>query len=156
MFEEAERLQKLPTYIFAKQDKLKIEMRKKGADLIDLGLGSPDHTPPREVIDEMIAALNDPNINRYPSFEGSPDFKKGVVEWMHRQYGVHVTDDEVVPLIGSKEGVVHLQLAYLNPGDTTLVPMPAYPAHFRGAILAGAEAIVLPTTERTGFLPNLG
>ncbi len=66
-----------------------------------------------------------------------------------------VSADDVVPLIGSKEGIVHLQFAYLNPGDTTLVPMPAYPAHFRGAILAGAEAIVLPTTERTGFLPNL-
>lgn len=155
MFEEAERLQKLPTYIFAKQDKLKIEMRKKGADLIDLGLGSPDHTPPQEVTEEMIAALKDPSINRYPSFEGSPEFKKAVVGWMHRQYGVSVTEEEVVPLIGSKEGVVHLQLAYINPGDTTLVPMPAYPAHFRGAILAGGEPIVLPTTERTGFLPNL-
>ncbi len=155
MFEEAERLQKLPTYIFAKQDKLKIELRKKGADLIDLGLGSPDHTPPQEVVDEMISALKDPNINKYPSFDGSHEFKKAVTEWMHRQYGVGVSEEEVVPLIGSKEGVVHLQFAYLNPGDTTLVPMPAYPAHFRGAILAGAEPIVLPTTERTGFLPNL-
>ena len=74
---------------------------------------------------------------------------------MKRQYKVEVNEEDVVALIGSKEGIVHLQFAYLNPGDTTLVPMPAYPAHFRGAVLAGAEAVVIPTTERTGFLPNL-
>jgi LL-diaminopimelate aminotransferase len=153
--EEAERLQKLPTYIFAKQDKLKIEMRKKGADLIDLGLGSPNIAPPKEVIDEMISALKDPANHRYPIFDGSHEFIQAIIHWVKRQYNVHINDEEVVPLIGSKEGLVHLQLAYLNPGDTTLVPMPAYPAHFRGAILAGAEPIVLPTTERTGFLPNL-
>jgi LL-diaminopimelate aminotransferase len=153
--EEAERLQKLPTYIFAKQDKLKDEARKHGADLIDLGLGSPDIPPPKEVVDEMILALKDPANHRYPPFEGSHEFKQAVINWVKRQYNIHVNDEEVVALIGSKEGLVHLQLAYLNPGDTTLVPMPAYPAHFRGAILAGAEPIVLPTTERTGFLPNL-
>jgi LL-diaminopimelate aminotransferase len=153
--EEAERLQKLPTYIFAKQDKLKAEAKKRGADLIDLGLGSPDIPPPKEVIDEMISALKDPANHRYPPFDGSHEFKQAVINWVKRQYNVHVNDEEVVTLIGSKEGLVHLQLAYLNPGDTTLVPMPAYPAHFRGAILAGAEAVVLPTTERTGFIPDL-
>ena len=153
--EEAERLQKLPAYIFAKQDKLKAEARKHGADLIDLGLGSPDIPPPKEVIDEMVTALKDPANHRYPPFDGSHEFKQAIMNWVKRQYDVHVTEEEVVALIGSKEGLVHLQLAYLNPGDTTLVPMPAYPAHFRGAVLAGAEAIVLPTTERTGFLPNL-
>jgi len=153
--EEAERLQKLPTYIFAKQDKLKIEARKKGIDLIDLGLGSPDIPPPKEVIDEMVRALQDPSNHRYPPFDGSEDFKKAVVNWVKKQYGVHVSNDEVVALIGSKEGLVHLQFAYINPGDTILVPMPAYPAHFRATILAGGEPIVLPTTERTGYIPNL-
>ena len=153
--EEAERLQKLPTYIFAKQDILKAEMRKKGADLIDLGLGSPNIAPPQEVIDEMVNAMKDPANHRYPPFDGSHEFKQAIINWMKRQYNVHATEEEVVALIGSKEGLVHLQFAYLNPGDTTLVPMPAYPAHFRGAVLAGAEAVVLPTTERTGFLPNL-
>jgi LL-diaminopimelate aminotransferase len=153
--EEAERLLKLPTYIFAKQDKLKAEARKHGADLIDLGLGSPNIAPPKEVIDEMVTALKDPANHRYPPFDGSQDFKQAVVKWMKRQYNVNANEEDVVALIGSKEGIVHLQFAYLNPGDTTLVPMPAYPAHFRGAVLAGAEAVVLPTTERTGFLPNL-
>jgi LL-diaminopimelate aminotransferase len=153
--EEAERLLKLPTYIFAKQDKLKAEARKHGADLIDLGLGSPNIAPPKEVIDEMVTALKDPANHRYPPFDGSQDFKQAVVKWMKRQYNVSANEEDVVALIGSKEGIVHLQFAYLNPGDTTLVPMPAYPAHFRGAVLAGAEAVVLPTTERTGFLPNL-
>lgn len=155
MIEEAERLQKLPTYIFAKQDKLKAEARKRGLDLIDLGLGSPDIPPPQEVIDEMIKCLNDPAMHRYPPFDGTKEFKEAIVGWVKRQYGVHVTEEEVVALIGSKEGLVHLQFAYINPGDSILVPMPAYPAHFRATILAGGEPIVLPTTERTGFMPNL-
>jgi len=153
--EEAERLQKLPTYIFAKQDKLKAEARKRGMDLIDLGLGSPDIPPPQEVIDEMILALKDPANHRYPPFDGSHEFKQAVVNWVKKQYNVHVSEEEVVALIGSKEGLVHLQFAYINPGDSILVPMPAYPAHFRGTILAGGEPIVLPTTERTGYIPNL-
>lgn len=153
--EEAERLQKLPTYIFAKQDKLKAEARKRGADLIDLGLGSPDLPPPQEVIDEMIKCLKDPTMHRYPPFDGSTEFKQAVVSWMKKQYNVQVSEEDVVALIGSKEGLVHLQFAYINPGDTILVPMPAYPAHFRATILAGGEPIVLPTTERTNFKPNL-
>jgi LL-diaminopimelate aminotransferase len=153
--EEAERLQKLPTYIFAKQDKLKAEARKHGADLIDLGLGSPDIPPPNEVVDEMVKALKDPANHRYPPFDGSHDFKQAVINWVKRQYNVHINEEEVVALIGSKEGLVHLQFAYINPGDSILVPMPAYPAHFRATILAGGEPVVLPTTERTGFMPNL-
>jgi LL-diaminopimelate aminotransferase len=153
--EEAERLQKLPTYLFAKQDKLKAEARKKGADLIDLGLGSPDLAPPKEVVDEMIRCLQDPTMHRYPPFDGSVEFKQAVMTWMKKQYGAHIEEEEVVALIGSKEGLVHLQFAYINPGDTILVPMPAYPAHFRATILAGGEPIVLPTTERTNFKPNL-
>jgi LL-diaminopimelate aminotransferase len=88
--EEAERLQKLPTYIFAKQDKLKIEARKHGADLIDLGLGSPDIPPPKEVIDEMVKALSDPANHRYPPFDGSHEFKQAIINWVKKQYNVHV------------------------------------------------------------------
>ena len=156
MFEEAQRLQKLPIYVFAQLDHLKAEAVKKGADLIDLGMGNPDIPPPKEVIDSLSKALSESENHRYPSFEGSPDFKEAVVEWCKRQYGIDVNPhSEVVTLIGSKEGLVHLAFAFIDQGDTTLVPQPAYPAHFRGTILAGGLPVVLPTTEASGYLPDL-
>lgn len=155
MFEEAQKLVKLPTYVFALLDKLKAEERKKGTDLIDLTIGSPNIPPPPEVTKALIEALKDPNNSRYPSFEGNPDFRKAVVEWCQRQYGIKVDADDVVELIGSKEGIVHFMFAYLNPGDRVLVPFPAYPAHFRGPLLAGAEVFSLPTVEKNGFIPDL-
>ena len=153
---EADRLIKLPIYVFAQLDALKAKERAKGADLIDLGMGNPDVAPPPQVIESLRQALTDPENFRYPSFEGAPDFKEAVAGWCRRQYGININPHhEVVALIGSKEGVVHLAMAYINPGDITLVPMPAYPAHFNGTILSGGEPYVLPTTERNGFLPDL-
>ncbi len=154
--EESLRLKKLPTYVFAVLDQLKAEERAKGKDLIDLGIGSPNVTPPKEVIESMKKALDDPECSRYPTFDGSPEFNQAVVDWCKRQYKIHIDPHkEVTPLIGSKEGLVHLALACLNPGDTVLVTEPAYPAHFRGPVLAGATPVVLPTGHRTGFLPDL-
>ncbi len=153
--EEAQRLAKLPTYVFALLDKLKAEERVKGKELIDLTIGSPNIPPPKEVIETHIEALKDPANHRYSSFEGHPEFKSAVIEWCKRQYNVNIEKNEIVELLGSKEGLVHLAFAYLNPGDTILVPLPAYPAHFRGPILAGADPIVLPTVEKNGFIPDL-
>ncbi len=155
--EEAQRLQKLPIYVFAQLDNLKAKERAKGADLIDLGMGNPDIPPPKEVTAALIEALGDPANHRYPSFEGAPEFKKAVSDWCKRQYGIDIEpENEVVTLIGSKEGVVHLAFAFINPGDTVLVPEPAYPAHFRGTILAGGTPIFLPTPEKNDDLPDLG
>jgi LL-diaminopimelate aminotransferase len=153
--EEAQRLLKLPTYVFALLDKLKNEERKMGKDLIDLSIGSPNLTPPPQVLEAMIEALKEGKSHRYPSFEGSPEFKQAVVEWCQRQYQLKIEPGEVVELIGSKEGLVHLAFAFLNSQDRVLVPLPAYPAHFRGPVLAGAEVIILPTVERNGFIPDL-
>lgn len=153
--EESQRLLKLPVYVFALLDKLKAEERAKGKDLIDLSIGSPNIPPPKEVVEALIEALKDPQNHRYASFEGHPAFKAAVSDWCRRQYGIEIESDEVVELIGSKEGLVHLSFAYLNPGDTVLVPMPAYPAHFRGPLLAGANPYILPTIERNGFIPDL-
>jgi len=154
--QEALRLQKLPIYVFAQLDKLKAEQVAKGADLIDLGMGNPDIPPPQEVIDSLVESLKNPENHRYPSFEGAPDFKEAVAGWCQRQYGININPEhEVVTLIGSKEGIVHFTFAYIDQGDTTLVPMPAYPAHFRGTILAGGEPVILPTTEHHGFIPDL-
>lgn len=153
---EAERLLKLPIYVFAQLDKIKAEQIAKGADLIDMGMGNPDIPPPPEVVKALIQSLGEPEYHRYPSFEGAPEFKNAVANWCKRQYGINVDQEhEVVTLIGSKEGVVHFAFAYINPGDTTLVPMPTYPAHFRGTILAGGEPVILPTTEHKGYIPDL-
>jgi LL-diaminopimelate aminotransferase len=154
--EEAQRLLKLPIYVFAQQDKVKAREIAKGADLIDLGMGNPDIPPPPQVIETLVDALKHPENHRYPSFEGAPDFKDAVAGWCQKQYGINIDPEhEVVTLIGSKEGVIHFAFAYINPGDTTLVPLPAYPAHFNGTILAGGEPVVLPTTEHRGYLPDL-
>ena len=154
--EEAQRLLKLPIYVFAQLDKLKAEQAAKGKDLIDLGMGNPDIPPPNDVINALVESLKNPENHRYPSFEGSPEFKDAVAGWCKQQYGIEIDPEhEVVTLIGSKEGIVHFAFAYINPGDTTLVPMPAYPAHFRGTVLAGGEPVILPTTEHKGYIPDL-
>jgi LL-diaminopimelate aminotransferase len=154
-FEEAQRLKKLPIYVFAQQDKIKAEQAAKGMDLIDLGMGNPDIQPPPEVIQSLVNSLRNPENHRYPSFEGAPEFKEAVAGWCKRQYNINIDHEhEVVTLVGSKEGVVHFAFAFINPGDTTLVPMPTYPAHFNGTILAGGDPVVLPTTEHKGYLPD--
>jgi len=157
MFEEAQRLQNLPQYVFARLDSLKEKQRKKGVDLIDLGIGSPNIAPPKQITETMKKALDDHENDRYPSpFDGTHEFKESVTSWCKQQYNVTVDPQkEVAILIGSKEGLIHLALAFINPGDTTLVPSPAYPAHFNGTIIAGGIPHVLPTTEKTGFLPDL-
>lgn len=154
--EEAQRLLKLPIYVFAQLDKVKAQQQAKGVDLIDLGMGNPDIPPPNQVIESLCEALKNPENHRYPSFEGSPEFKDAAANWCKKQYGINIDPEhEVVTLIGSKEGVVHFAFAYINPQDITLVPMPAYPAHFRGTILAGGDPIVLPTTKERGYIPDL-
>ena len=154
--EEAQRLQRLPMYVFAQLDMLKAEERKKGMDLIDLGMGNPDLPPPSPIIDALTKALHEPSVHRYPGFEGLPEFREAVADWCQRQYGISINpENEVLPLIGSKEGLIHFAFAFVNPGDITLVPMPAYPAHFRGTLLAGGEPHVLATSERYGYIPDL-
>ncbi|MEK7375762.1 MAG: aminotransferase class I/II-fold pyridoxal phosphate-dependent enzyme [Candidatus Margulisiibacteriota bacterium] len=153
---EAQRLSNLPTYVFDIVDKHKTEERAKGKDLIDLSMASPDLPTPAPVIEAMKKALDDPANHRYPNFNGLQEFREGVRDWCLKQYNFHVdADKEIIPLIGSKEGLIHLALAFVNQGDSVLVPIPAYPAHFRGALIAGGTPVVLPTSEKTGYLPNL-
>ncbi len=154
-FEEAHRLAKLPTYVFALLDELKAKERAKGKDLIDLTIGSPNHLPPKEVIESHIQALNNPVTHKYSSFEGDPEFLSAVSTWCKQQYKIDIKKNEIATLVGSKEGLVHFYFAFLNPGDLILVPMPIYPSHFRGPILTGAQLVVLPTVEKNGFLPDL-
>lgn len=134
----ADRLSALPPYVFARLDELKARAREQGLDLIDLGMGNPDGCAPQPVIDAAIAALSDPQNHGYPPFEGTANFRRAITSWYQRCYGVDLDpSSEALPLLGSKEGLTHLALAYINPGDIVLVPSPSYPAHFRGPLIAG-------------------
>lgn len=152
----AERLSALPPYVFARLDELKARAREQGLDLIDLGMGNPDGAAPQPVIDAAIAALQNPHNHGYPPFEGTASFRASITLWYQRCYGVELNpDSEALPLIGSKEGLGHLALAYINPGDTILVPTPSYPAHFRGPLIAGAKIYPIHLSAEQNWLIDL-
>ncbi|NJM97882.1 MAG: aspartate aminotransferase [Phormidesmis sp. RL_2_1] len=136
----AERLGSLPPYVFARLDELKANAQAQGVDLIDLGMGNPGGPTPQPVIEAALGAIQDERNHGYPPFEGTASFRRAITSWYHRRYGVKLDPDgEALPLMGSKEGLGHLAMAYINPGDVVLVPTPAYPAHFRGPAIAGAD-----------------
>ncbi|MCM1985219.1 aspartate aminotransferase [Lyngbya confervoides] len=149
----ADRLSSLPPYVFARLDELKAKAREQGIDLIDLGMGNPDGSPPQPIIDAAVTALQDSSLHGYPPFEGKTSFRHAITDWYQRRYGVNLDPDgEALPLLGSKEGLTHLALAYVNPGDTVLVPNPSYPPHFRGPAIAGAEIYPLMLTPENHWL----
>ena len=153
----AGRLQALPPYVFARLDELKARAREQGLDLIDLGMGNPDGSAPQPVIEAAIAALQNPANHGYPPFEGTASFRRAITNWYHRRYDVDLDpDSEALPLLGSKEGLTHLALAYVNPGDLVLVPSPAYPAHFRGPLIAGGTVHSLTLKPENDWLIDLG
>lgn len=152
----ADRLGSLPPYVFARLDELKARAREQGLDLIDLGMGNPDGMAPQPVIDAAIKAFQIPSHHGYPPFEGTANFRKAITQWYHRRYQVELDPDgEALPLLGSKEGLTHLALAYVNPGDVVLVPSPAYPAHFRGPAIAGAKIYPLILKPENNWLIDL-
>jgi LL-diaminopimelate aminotransferase len=152
----AQRLSTLPPYVFARLDELKARAREQGIDLIDLGMGNPDGAPPQPVIDAAIAALANPKNHGYPPFEGTASFRTAITNWYKGCYGVNLDpDSEALPLIGSKEGLSHLALAYVDPGDVVLVPSPSYPAHFRGPLIAGGKIHPLILKPENDWLIDL-
>jgi len=152
----AERVQALPPYVFARLDELKAKAREQGLDLIDLGMGNPDGATPQPVVDAAIAALQNPANHGYPPFEGTASFRRAITNWYNRRYDVALDpDSEALPLIGSKEGLTHLAIAYINPGDLVLVPNPAYPAHFRGPLIAGGKVHSLILKPENNWLIDL-
>jgi len=154
--ERAQRIVELPPYLFAAIDKKKTEMRKKGMDLIDLGIGDPDLPTPKLIIERLKKAAENPVHHRYPSYEGMIEFRKAVSRWYGRRFGVELNPEtEVLSLIGSKEGIAHIPLAFVNPGDYALVPDPAYPVYRVATLFAGGVPHFLPLRKENGFLPNL-
>ena len=152
----ADRLSYVPTYIFAKLDSEKQQLQKKGIDVIDLSLGSPDLPSPGVVVEECVKSVKDPLNYRYPPFWGQKKFKEAAAIWLKKRFSVDLDPEtEILPLSGSKEGITHLALAIINPGDTTIVPSPYYPVHARGTLLAGGNIVELPLLEKNKFIPDL-
>jgi len=152
----ARRLTKLPTYVFAELDELKAAARLRGADLIDLGMGNPDRPTPAPIVKAIQEAVANPKNHGYPDFKGKPALRQAISDWMKRRYQVEINpDNEVQPLIGSKEGLAHISFAYIDAGDYSIVPSPYYPVHSRATWIADGNVHHLPLTPENHFLPDL-
>ncbi len=152
---ESLRLQQIPPYATAQLEVLRAAAEAKGLQVIDLGIGSPDLPTPRPVVEAAMQAVQNPANHGYPSFKGKKSFREAIARWYARRFGVELDPEtEILPLIGSKEGLAKLPLAFINPGDKTLVPVPAYPVHTRGTILAGGEVVPVACAPHLGFLPE--
>jgi LL-diaminopimelate aminotransferase len=151
----ARRVRNLPPYLFAELDRKVAAKRATGADVISLGVGDPDLPTPAHVVGALREAAEDPATHRYPSYYGIPEFRQAVAGWYERRFAVRLDPDtEVQPLIGSKEGLVHLSLAFVDEGDRVLVPDPGYPVYAIGAGLAGGEPVSMPLDSANRFLPD--
>jgi LL-diaminopimelate aminotransferase len=154
--EKAKRIEQIPPYLFAEIDKKKEEMRQKGMDLIDLGIGDPDIPTPKPIIEQLKKSSENPKNHRYPSYEGMIEFRTAAAQWFERRFGVKSDPKtEVLALIGSKEGIAHIPLAFVNPGDYVLVPSPGYPVYRVSTLFAGGLPYFLPLRKENNFLPNL-
>jgi LL-diaminopimelate aminotransferase len=152
----AKRIEALPPYLFATLDRRLADKRAEGVDVISLGVGDPDLPTPEHVVDAMREAVLDPSTHRYPSYVGAPEYRRAVAEWYGRRFGVELDpESEVIALIGSKEGIGHIALAFLDPGDEALIPDPGYPVYGVSTRLAGATPVPLPMPAEAGFLPDL-
>ncbi len=156
IIEKAERLKKLPPYLFAEIDKLKRNALSEGKDIIDLGVGDPDQPAPRFIIEALHKASLDSSNHHYSLDAGMPKLRQAIAKWYKKRFGVILdADTEILPLIGSKEGIAHLPLAFINPGDEVLIPDPGYPPYKSGTIFAGGVPYLMPLLEENDFLPDL-
>lgn len=151
-------LSRLPPYLFVKLNAVKEEAVRRGRSLIDLGMGNPDRPTPVHVVDALCRAVREePATHRYPTTRGTPALRQAIAAWYRRRFGVKLDPEtEVLPLIGSKEGLAHTFFAYLEPKDYALIPSPCYPVHYNGTLLTGTRLHLMPLKEENGFLPDLG
>lgn len=152
----ADRLGKLPPYLFAEIDKMKQKEIEKGREIIDLGVGDPDQPTPKFILETMSRMLDISKFHRYPSYIGSPEFRLAVTRWLFNRFNVSLCPaTEVISLIGSKEGIGHFPLAFINPGDKVLIPDPGYPVYFSGTVFAGGKPERFTLLKENDFLPDL-
>ena len=153
----AKRLEKIPPYLFAEIDRKRDEMVAKGVDIINMGVGDPDRPTPSHIVQAMHEAIDDPATHNYPPYQGTKDFREAAARWMERRFGVTGLNPntEVISSIGSKEAIHNTFLAFVEPGDYTLIPDPGYPVYRTSTIFAGGEFHTMPLLPERGFLPDL-
>ncbi len=146
--EEFPRIKRLPPYVFAQVDALKLEARRRGEDIIDLGMGNPDIPTPRHIVEKLIEAAQNPRNHRYSASRGIYKLRVAITEWYGRKYDVDLDPEtEAIATIGSKDGIAHLALAVLGPGDVVLVPTPTYPIHSYCVVIAGGDLRSVPLLD---------
>ena len=151
------RLQKLPPYLFAEIDKVKRKVIAEGKDVINLGVGDPDTPTPDHIVQSLKFAAENPANHHYALDQGKPELCQAVADFYSRRFGVELDPvTEILPLLGSKEGIGHIHLAFINPGDAVLVPEPGYPVYHSGTLFAGGETVWMPLKKENDFLPDLG
>ncbi len=149
--EDFPRIKRLPPYVFAVVTDLKSKMRRAGEDIIDLGMGNPDLPTPKHIVDKLMEAARNPRNHRYSLSRGIPKLRLAICNWYKRHYGVELDPDtEAIATIGAKEGISHLVLAMMGPGDVALVPNPTYPIHMYSVIIAGADVRSISLTAGEG------
>jgi len=152
----SKRLDRIPPYLFAEIDKKIAAAKAQGHDVISLGIGDPDTPTLPNVVAAMHKAIDDPKTHDYPPYDGTKDFKQASADWMRKRFNVELdADNEVLALIGSKEGIAHTFFAFVDAGDITLVPDPGYPVYQNATILAGGEPYIMPLNQENDFLPDL-
>ena len=152
----SDRINRLPPYLFAEIDRIKMEALSKGKDIIDMGVGDPDLRPPEVVIERLRQSATQDGMHNYASYNGTPGLRTAFARWFKRRFNVELDPDkEVLPLLGSKEGIGHIYLGVTDPGDEVLVPDPGYPVYMSGAILTGAVPVRYPLREENSFLPDM-
>jgi len=157
MWKMSEKMGKLPPYLFVEIDRKKKELQEKGFEVISFGVGDPDMPTPPRIVEALKGAAEDASLHHYPFGRGRKDFRAAIADYYDRYYNASLDPEtEVCVLIGSKEGIAHFPLAFLDPGDVSLVPEPGYPVYHIGTLLAGGTSHFMPLLERNGFLPDLG
>ena len=152
----AKRIEKLPPYLFVEISRKIAEKQAQGEDVISLAIGDPDIPTPQHVIERLCRAAQDPQNHRYPESVGLPELRRAIALWYERRFGVTLDPEkEVLPLIGAKEGIGHIALCFIDPGDIALVPDPAYPVYSIGTMFAGGSSHYMPLVEENDFLPDL-
>ncbi|MDK1030369.1 MAG: aminotransferase class I/II-fold pyridoxal phosphate-dependent enzyme, partial [Planctomycetia bacterium] len=153
---KADRLKRLPPYLFAEIDKKKKAAVAAGRPIIDLGVGDPDKPTPRFVIEAMQAAVEDPSTHRYALDRGDPAFRNSIAAWFRERFGVTLDPEtEILPTMGSKDAISHIPLAVMNPGDVCLCPDPGYPVYRAATNFAEGEVASMPLLAENDFLPDL-
>ncbi len=154
--EPAKRVKDLPPYLFATIDRMKEKALSRGIDLIDLSIGDPDTPTPKHIIEAMRRAVKNPAHHQYPSYTGMLSFRQAVADWYKKRFNVSLNPKtEVLSLIGSKEGIGHMPLAFINPGDYVLMSSPGYPVYPVATLFAGGKCHEMPLLEKNNYLPDL-